>query len=412
MISCSTNWINTTENNMRLIYHKDLNEKSLKNLITIVKENLIAENDLIVFSKRYLYWFSISSKKNGRVVRSTGGLLAGLWELEYNSKTKNISFKNYDEKNNFAKSLLLTGSSRNNKLFGQDIFGGYQSKNKKVIWGLEYSKNVKITKKTGKDILSIDKGAYSSDEGVFIQFSGTLGNSPLFGDGIDSETDTDPRKGIIGKTVFKLNYRIPAERLEFMTEIELKAVKNNFGPISNAYMSLYLPGYTKNEMVYASNPELMPIATGKKTPDNNFLKDVSVNKFFRNSAVKRSFFYQIKNRDNDENSKRSKITVRTPAGRGRILCLGSPLNKIGFMCGYPNNDYIPKEAYGEFVMEMNQNYNLSKVKKFHTLNYKLLSSPRKTITIRQGQTLTMIMRYKLINASAPLPENQRKFKKK
>jgi len=353
--------------------------------------------------------FLFQIKKGGRVVRSAGGLLAGLWELTYNKKSKEIKFKNFDEKNKFAKSLLLTGSTEKIKLFGQDIFGGYKSSNKKVIWGLEYSKNVKISKKTGKDILSIDKGAYSSDEGVFIQFTGQLGNSPGIGGGIESATDTDPRKGVIGKTVFKLNYRIPAERLEFMTEIELKAIKNNFGPISNAYISMYLPGYSPKNMVYASNPELMPVSNGKKKEKDSFLKSVSVNKYFRNSAVKRSFFYDIKNK---KYTSKNKKTARTPAGRGRILCLGSPLNKIGFLCGYPNNDYIPKETYEEYVMEMNQNNNSPKVGKFHTLNYKLLSSPKKTIVINQGQKLSMIMRYKLINASAPLPASKRIVKKK
>jgi hypothetical protein len=425
LISCSLKWIDKTisyskeSNKIRVIYHRDLSQKSIKALIKIIengkdattkfKNNLFAQSDMLVFSKRYLYWFSLSNKKEGRVVRSAGGLLAGLWEIQFNKKTKELSFKNFDKKNNFAKSLLLTGSSKKIKLFGQDIFGGYKSSNKKVIWGLEYSKNVKVTKKTGKDILSIDKGAYSSDEGVFIQFSGTLGNSPLIGGGIESATDTDPRKGVIGKTVFKLNYRIPAERLEFMTEIELEAVKNNFGPISNAYISMYLPGYSPKNMVYASNPELMPVSTGKKSPKDNYLKNVTINKYFRNSAVKKSFFYDIKNKDS---SKKNKKTVRTPPGRGRILCLGSPSNKIGFLCGYPNNDYIPKEAYEEYIMEMNQNNNSPKVGKFHSLNYKLLSSPDKTIVINQGQKLTMIMRYKLINASAPLPEKKRQVKSK
>lgn len=425
LISCSLIWIDKSlsyskkANKIRVIFHKDIKEKSTKNLIRVIengknlsaktKNNLFAENDLLVISKRYLYWFSLSDKKGGRVVRSAGGLLAGLWEIKYNKKSKEISFKDFDTKSKFAKSLLLTGSSEKIKLFGQDIFGGYHSSNKKVIWGLEYSKDVKITKKTGKDILSIDKGAYSPDEGVFIQFSGTVGNSPLIGGGIDTVTDTDPRKGVIGKTTFKLNYRIPADRLEFMTEIELKAVKNNFGPISNAYISMYLPGYSSKEMVYASNPELMPVSIGDKKQSDNYLKNVSVNKYFRNSAVKRSFFYNIKNKNS---SSKSKKTVRTPAGRGRILCLGSPLNKIGFLCGYPNNDYIPKEAYEEYTMEMNENNSSSKVGKFHTLNYKLLSSPKKTIVINQGQKLTMIMRYKLINASAPLPQSKRIVKKK
>ena len=224
-----------------------------------------------------------------------------------------------------------------------------------------------------------------------------------------SQAHANHPRFISKKTVFKLNYRIPAERLEFMTEIELKAVKNNFGPISNAYMSMYLPGYSPKNMVYASNPELMPVSAGKKTKKDDFLKSVTVNKFFRNSAVKRSFFYDIKNK---KTTTKTKKTVRTPSGRGRILCLGSPLNKVGFLCGYPNNDYIPKETYEEYVLELNQNSNSPKVGKFHTLNYKLLSTPKKTIVINQGQKLNMIMRYKLINASAPLPVSKRLVKKK
>jgi len=431
---CSNNWIDTfiefnsdinlNISKIRVLYYKEILQSNIKSLINIVEKDLstsnslenktlkglFAKDDLLVISKRYLYWFSKTDKLTGRKVRTAGGLLAGLWELVYDKNSNNIFFKNYDSKNNFAPSLLLTGSSRNNKLFGQDIFGGYFGTNKKIIWGLEFSKNVNSTKKTGRDILSIDKGPYSSDDGVFVQFKGIVGNSPLIGDGIESLTDTDPRKGVEGETHFTLNYRIPSDRLEFITEIEFHAVKNNFGPISNAYISMYLPGYEPNDMVYASSPELMPKLNYKKDKKNeSHLKNVEINKYFRNSSVKKSYFYDVFANKRSE----GKMTAQTPPGRGRIICLGGPLNKIGFFCGYPNNDYIPKDSYEEYILELNDNKNSAEIGKFHSLNYKLLSTPFKTVTINQGEKLIMVMRYKLINASVPLPQKNRglKFKK-
>merc|ERR1712151_258331 len=82
-----------------------------------------------------------------------------------------------------------------------------------------------------------------------------------------------------------------------------------------------------NQITYASNPELMP-----KEKDVS-LKNVQVNKFFRNTCVKKVFFYKInslfkrfkKSKKNKKSKKaRNTRTVTTPMGRGKILCIGNP----------------------------------------------------------------------------------------
>jgi hypothetical protein len=405
----SSKWRDTKvlHNNIdiRLIIHESVSSDLIGKLLDRVERSFLSmepsdvntyqgyikSDDIILVSKRLLMWFSLTSKRNGRIVRSGGGLLAGVWEIEIDSD-KNPKFKKEDPKTLYIQNLLLAGSEPGIKLFGSDVFGGYA--NNKVVWGIEYADDVRSNDKTGKEIFSMDRGAYSPDEGVFIVTNGILGNSGI-DQGIESSTDTDPRIGVKGLTHYTLTYRIPANRLEFINEVELEPKENNLGPISNAFIAMYLPGYTNKHMVYAANPELLANA-------NFSLDSMKVNKWFRNSAVKRTYFYDITFTKHEG----SKYFTSTAPGNGRILCIGSPEEKIGFFCGYPNNDYIPQETYEEYVLEISDNQKLRNSGKFHTLNYKLLSSDHKTLTISKGQSLTMVMRYKLINTVEPMPEEE------
>jgi hypothetical protein len=352
---------------------------------------MFGSDDLICVSNKLVLWFSVSEKNKGRTVRSAGGLLAGAWELDFDEKTKVPTLKKMVKETMYAPNALLPGSEPGAKLFGADAYGGYPGS--KAVWTLENAQNVRITTKTGRSILSVDRGPFSADEGVFIQFKGIVGNSGL-DTGIDSLTDTDPRPGVIGRTEYTLTYRVPAHRSDFIQEIDYKSLENNFGPISNAYMSLYLAGNAGKPMVYAANPELMPKTEGQE------LANVQINKYFKNSCVKKIFFYDVSYRDH----KGTKLSAQVPEGRGRLACVGSPENKVSFLCAYPNNDYIPKNTYEEYTIEIVDNQTVATAGKVTAVNYKLITSPNKSVTIKQGESLLLIIRYKFIDAQVALPE--------
>jgi len=194
------------------------------------------------------------------------------------------------------------------------------------------------------------------------------------------------------KTVYTLTYRIPVKKPEYMQECNFRVIENNFGPISTAYMSLYLPGHGNKNMVYATNPELMP--SGGMN-----LKSVQVNKYFKNSCVKRIYFYEMPYKQITG----KKIYAHTPEGRGRVSCVGSPKHKVPFICGYPTNDFIPKNTYDQYTLEITDNQTLPRFGRFQSINYKLLNNKKKNVLLSQTgkrKRFSMIMRYKVIDASA------------
>jgi hypothetical protein len=389
---------------LKLITLKDIDGEGIEKLIELIDRSsesfkpeqittkfsgIIREKDVVVINEKFIFLFSLTEKKK-RSIRSGGGLLYGIWEIIINKASRKISLKQTkNEKSpiSYAPNLLLPGSKPGVKLFGADIYGGY--KNTKVVWGLENSLHVKETQKSGQKIFDSDRGPYSSDNGVFVEFTGILGNSGK-AEGFETDYDTDPRQGIIGRTSFTLTYRIPQNRHEYIQEIKFKAEENNFGPISTAYMALYLPGYDRKSFSWVSNPELMPMDPKIFRISDNVWK----NKYFRNTAVKDVFFYQVL-----ANNKKIKRSAHTPYGKGRIICLGSPEDRIDFICGYPTNDFIPKETYQEYSLEISENQTMEKVGRFHTINYKLINNKDKEITLKKDESFIMIMRYKLIDAS-------------
>jgi len=337
-----------------------------------------------------IYWFS-ASPKGRRPVRSGGGLLAGMWEI-YLNKAGLPSLKRI-ARNNYVKNLLFPGSRPKKTLFGADIYGGYQGN--RVVWGLEHAKDVRPTKKFGKMIIDFEKGSFAADEGIFVEFDGILANNAR-GPGIDSIEDTDPRPGVIGKTVYTLTYRVPLNRTEIIEEIHFKPVTNRFGPINTAKMALYLPGYGSSSMVFASNTELV------KNGDLE-LGNVSINKFFRNSCAKKVFFYEIPFRSSPK-----KNSGFTSDGRGQIACIGSPTIRVPFVCAYPHNDFLPKISWEEYQLEIVDNQSLRQYGRYHGIVYNLIKSPNKSITIDRGKSLIMIIRYKILPAFIPLDSAPRK----
>jgi len=376
------------------VYHIKIDARRISQLLSVVDKSMqsssssrlgllsnsfIKQDDVICVSNKMLYWFSASAKGT-RIVRSGGGLLAGMWEIE--NKNRVLSLKRVSEQNK-VQNLLYPGNGKG--FFGADAYGGYQNINDDiVVWGLEHSINTKKSDKFGKDIIKLERGAFASDEGVFIEFQGILGNSKTL-QGIESLTDTDPRPGVIGQTMYTLTYRIPANKAEFIQEVTFKALSNNFGPIQTAKLALYFPGYGSGNTVYAANTELMK----RKAK----LVDVAVNSYFKNSCEKKVYFYKV-----PFVNKAKKMKTITSSGRGTIGCIGSPDNRIPFICAYPNNEFIPKIAYEDYSMEIYDNQSIPQYGRFHGITYKLLKSPKKSYTVKAGKSLILIMRYKVIPA--------------
>lgn len=406
---------------LKIIMIDEMDIKEIKGLLEIADKSsknkkiadvekystMFGKNDVICVSYSVLYWFSATTKRERRKISTGGGLLAGLWEVKFNDKTKSTEFKKMDLETFYSPNILLPGSNpkvkiyegddypnthANVEMFGGNVYGNYPGS--KVIFGLEYAADVKLHPNSGKDILSVDRGPFSADDGVFVIFTGVLGNSGT-DLGIETLIDTDPRPGVKGKTEYTLTYRIPAYRTDFIQEINLKAVENNFGPISNAFVSMHLAGNEGLDMSYASNPELGV----RDSLDSSPLNDKSVNKYFKNSCVKNIFFYDVSYSEH----KGIKTIVQTPVGKGKIACVGSPDHKISYLCAYPNNDYLPKNAIDDFTLEISDNQINKKNGKYFSLDYRLFNSSTKSITITQGDSLLLTTRYKLIDARAALP---------
>ena len=397
-------WVTSTisHNNRRIkVVHSDnINSQKINKFLSIIDSSMISntarvrsgngfiqENDIICISNKMIYWFSLSPKGT-RLVRSGGGLLAVMWEIDY-KKDFGIVLKRVNDKR-YVKNLLYPGSIPSKGLFGAEIYGGYLGSNS--VWSLEHAVNTRTTKKLGKNIILYDKGEYASLNGVFIEFKGIVGNSIING-GIESLTDTDPRPGIIGKTKYILTYRIPADQNEIIQEVSFIAKRNNFGPIKNAYMKLFLPGYDQNKMVYAANTELMM---------KNIQMDpykTEINSYFENSCFKEVFFYNVQFK-----SHLKKASALTPEGRGGLGCIGSPKLSVPFICGYPSSHLLPEIARNEFSLELFDNQAISKFGRFHGIGYKLFTSENKSykLSSKKIRPLVMVMRYKVIPSFSKL----------
>ncbi len=394
------NNIDHAGNRLNVVHHRKVDTTRIAKLIAIIDRSMsskkgsqngfIRPQDVICISNKMIYWFSVAPK-GLRYVRSGGGLLAGMWEIRNNPQS-GVILKRIQNESNYVKNLLYPGST-GKRFFGADVYGGYLGTN--AIWGLEHSENTRQSSRFGKDIIDLDRGAFASDEGVFIEFQGLVGNSNT-GRGIETMTDTDPRPGIIGQTEYTLTYRIPANKNEIIQEIEFKALKNNFGPFNTAKLSIFFPGNGSNNMEFAANTELI-----KSGPIS--LNDVTINKYFKNSCEPKVYFYKVPfvNQPN-------KFSASTSDGRGTLSCLGSPENRVPFICAYPNNEFIPKIAYEDYTLELFDNQSIPRIGRFQGITYKLLKSEKKSFTLVEGKKLILIMRYKVIPAFVKLNSKSRR----
>ena len=84
---------------------------------------------------------------------------------------------------------------------------------------------------------------------------------------------------------------------------------------------------------------------------------------------------------------------------------------MSFLCSYPNNDYIPKDFYDEYSLQIKNNQQKSSMK-FYEMIYKLTGKKNKVVTFSRGKKLIMVMRYKLIDASAAKKDKKKNKNKK
>jgi hypothetical protein len=382
----ATNFIDFNNFKLKVIFHKKINIKYINTALTILDKSMdsikpfsnniskgfIRQGDVICISTRMIYWFS-ASPKNKRVVRTGGGLIAGMWEINITKEDK-ISFERIS-KDGYVSNLLYPGSQPSIGYYGADVSGGYVGS--RVFWGLEFSKFTQTSNKCGRDIIEYDNNLYSSDEGVFIEFTGLVGNSGVDSN-IEDKIDTDPRPKVIGKTAYILTYRIPAYQKEFVQELVFKVILNEFGPINSVNVSLNLPGYDKNKMVYAADRELF---------GNRNLKNVSLNKYFKNSCSK-VYFYDKFYKKTEKKEISNNIL--------KIGCIGSPFIQKPFVCAYPGLEFLPKQAWNDNMLELIEDQSNTKRGRYHSINFKLIPSGKKTINLKKDQSFSVIMRYKVI----------------
>jgi len=263
---------------------------------------------------------------------------------------------------------------------------------------------------TGKSGLAIDpsEGGIYADNGFKVEFSGSIMNQLSVPDSngktdmtvqIDNfanNKDTDISTNS-GTTTYTLTYKFPADKPEFSIQVSLNPISGNFN-VSQATLRLNYGAQltaaspvdpTKTVTIAyesVSAPELM-ISNA-----NTSLANVDVNKYFTNSCVKSLFNYMFSDTSNP-------FAVKTPPGRGQVLCLGSPIYKISFLCAYPNNDNLPKEAYEDYTLNLTETRPNSS-SRYITMDYNLLKT--KTLALSSTSYAIMSLRIKYIDATPAL----------
>jgi len=407
-----TEWANLTTNKyddkttVKVYYPKTkLDAGSVNQLISDLPKEpalAIAGTDVFVINSEAIFWFAVKNGSDTRSkLRTSGGLLVGIFELK---KTVNAD-------NSLRFSIRPDNGKQNllNNNMGTYVFGTYNSgepntSSTDVYWGLEQNTDSVETSASGKPI---DDGLYS-DNGIKIEFKGSVMNqlptTPLSSEKenkmtakiaeFESNKDTDP-SAARGSTTYTLTYKIPADKPELSIQISLNPVEGNF-PVSqvtfrtnyNAKAKSVSPTDSSKTVDVAyetvSAPELM---IGNSSTS---LANVDVNKYFTNSCVKSLFNYEFK----DTNSA---FAVKTPPGRGQVLCLGAPVHKVSFLCAYPNNDNLPKEAYEDYSMIMTENKGTDRQ---ISMDYSLLKS--KPLKLSSSSFAVLSLRLKFIDATPAL----------
>lgn len=363
----------------------------------------VASTDIIVVNTNLIFWFVVKKSTDTRTTLSTSsGLLGGIYEITKKESNNQIS---YELRKDNDKLNLLSNSDAM-KFFGQyaNIDG---STNPSLYWGLESCTDSSVTQNSGKPI-DINEGGIYSDNGLKIEFEGTITNQLAVKDtktgsfkqtaavgNFKTETDTD-NSDASGSAKFTLTWKIPADKSELSSQISVKPVTGtmkisqiNWEMNYNAKTKTVNPLDPKSSIPVTyeavSSPELMITNT------TTSLANVDINKYFTNSCIKSLYNYEFKDTT-------KAFGVKTPPGRGQVACVGSPLHKISFICSYPNNDYLPKEAYETYSLALTETKSDSN--RDIKLSYSLLGSSNLILTSNQASVFGV--RFKIIDATPAL----------
>lgn len=390
----------TTYSNVKVWYpDSKLSSTKVNQLIDdIPKDQIeIAASDILVVNTDAIFWFVNKGSQDNRKTITSGGLLGGIWEIKKVVDTNNVNYSLRPDNN---KANLLK------KEIGMQIIGKYSNgdgtSNQNIFWGLERCKDSAETSNSGKAI-DINEGGIYSDNGFKLEFKGSIINQLVTSsngsnkqtaaiDNFASETDTDPSKDI-GTSSYILTWKIPADKSELSCQFSINPqsgqmlvsqVDWNINYQAKIKITSVSDPTKSIDVAYeaVSAPELM---VGNK---DTSLANVDINKYFTNSCVKSLFDYEFK-----DTSKA--FSIKSPPGRGQVLCLGAPLFKISFACVYPNNDNLPKEAYEDYTL------NIVETKGTDTrqlgFTYSLLDS--KVMTLNSSQIGVLGLRIKTIDAT-------------
>jgi len=213
-------------------------------------------------------------------------------------------------------------------------------------------------------------------------------------DSFSTQWDTDSTSSN-ATTKYILTYKIPADKPELNMDFTITPVSGTFAIAQIDFkvnLNAIITDTTKTPAAtvayeVVSAPEVM--VTNNKTS----LAILDVNKYFTNSCVNSLFDYEF-----DDTT--TAFGVMTPPGRGQVSCTGAPKNNISFLCFYPNNDNLPKEAYEDYALSITE-LKPSATDRRLAFDYTLLKT--QTMFLTPTNVGVISMRMKFIDATPALP---------
>ncbi len=281
-------------------------------------DGLFRPGDVVVVTPDQMLWFDRSGGTSP-TTNGGGGMLRGVWQLMTDG-SGNLNFARIINTHNYAPNLFAAGAAPGQQGSGAQLLGNFGEENidNGITWAIEHETNAAIMPNTGVLISTVDTGLYSSEGGIFVQFSGQLANSPgaTLPSGIDSGYDMDLRPGVEGRVAYTLTYRIPPTGRQWRQEISLSVTQNRFGPLATAVLSHNLSGHAGSKISYVSSPSLIgyPVDHGWFT--------TATSPYYTLSG------YTLSHRDYawmPESARPTNVTwAETPPGQGLLLAIGAP----------------------------------------------------------------------------------------
>lgn len=318
-------------------------------------------------------------------------MIRGHWSL----RTDGSGFLNFARivnANNYAPNLFAAGTTPGQQGSGAQLLGNFGSANVDdgVSWAIEHEPTPTKTSATGTLISSFDTGKFSDRNGIFVQFTGRLGNSPnpTFPPGIADRFDMDQCPNVTGRVNYTLTYRVPASGREWRQEITLQVAQNQFGPVATAVLSHNISGYPEQKISYAAQPALagFPLDQGWYT---------SVPAYYSVAGLNPSFvdYPWVPN-----SARSSPVTwSETAPGTGRLVAVGGPaVNPLApFFEVSTSGALLPGFAATYVLQAIDNRLADTTVARVNALDVQLFDVNRQgtSRTFSQGQSLVMITDY-------------------